>query len=222
MTHPVEHLLPDRSSLRQFPALEPGTQFLTEADSFGGVFERVVRTRHPQPRTGFSQAVVERTQFQSHAEGPDQLRVPLGHRAPASFLEALFQCLPNLGTKGIRTAGVVGTAVLEQDFDTNPTVGVELKLHGGAGMADGGRDLIKVVGGVETELDGQKPFSTTPGGFGAEPLDDQRGAVQSHPGALVFRAWPRLQNLPTQNPLMIPKLKMMGYRSPFLASCPAA
>jgi hypothetical protein len=83
--------------------------------------------------------------------------------------------MPGLRIEGIRSAGVVRTAILEQGFNTTSTVSLEPKLHGGTGAADGDSDLIEVVGRVKAKLHGQKPFATRSSGFGAEHLGDQRG-----------------------------------------------
>ena len=114
----------------------------------------MARSRDPQPRPGFSQAVVERTNLEGDTKVPAQIRVHLRHRSPTAFLEPFLHRLPCLGADAVGPTGVVGPAVLEQGFDSAQTVGIEPLLNSGTGVADGAGDMVQIVDRIEAELHG--------------------------------------------------------------------
>ena len=134
----------------------------------------MARSRDPQPRPGFSHAVVERTDLEGDPKVPAQIRVHLRHRSPTAFLEPFLHRLPCLGADAVGPTGVVGTAVLEQGFDPAQTAGIESLLDGGTGVADGSNDMVQVVDRIEAELHGQKQFPPGTFRFGAEQPGYQR------------------------------------------------
>jgi len=159
--HPQTH----RAVFWQVQHDEFAEQSLAEFMHGGGVFFDVAGARNPQPRAGFSQAVIETAQRHLDFVVGFQPAPHLRHASPSSGFESGFHLRPG-GVRqfGGRT-GIVSATILEQRLNTAIAIRIKPFLNGGTGTPRGRGDLLQALLALQSELDRQQTFPPPAGSF---------------------------------------------------------
>jgi hypothetical protein len=158
IAHFVLHPQAHRTALGQVQPLQALRQLLPEFKRGGGVVFFVNRARNPQPRPGFSQAVVKTAQGHRDAVGFPEPVPHLRHRAPAAFFESRFQLGFGGGREFARLPGVLRPPISQESLDPAGAIGIKPGLNGGTSPARGLGDLIQGKLALQSQLESLQTF----------------------------------------------------------------